>query len=99
MTEVFHDHEALAALCRRRGIRRLALFGSILHGRARPDSDIDLLVAFEPGAKPGMLGLAAIEAELSALAGGRRLDLRTEAELSPYFREAVAGEADTQFTA
>lgn len=69
--QVFDDPAALAALCRRYDIRRLSLFGSTLRGTNRPDSDLDLLVEFEPGHKPGLLGLAKIQAELTTLAGGR----------------------------
>jgi predicted nucleotidyltransferase len=68
---------ALAALCRRHDIRRLSLFGSVLKGTERPDSDVDLLVEFTPGKEPGLLALAGIESELSDLLGGRRIDLRT----------------------
>jgi predicted nucleotidyltransferase len=93
------DQEALAQLCRRHGIRRLSLFGSVLKGTARPDSDIDLLVEFEPDAVPGFLGIAAIEGELSALLGGRRIDLRTAQELSRYFRDDVERTAEVQFAA
>jgi predicted nucleotidyltransferase len=93
-----YDKEALAELCRRRSIRRLALFGSVLRGDARADSDVDLLVEFEPDAVPGLLGLAAIEAELSQLLE-RRVDLRTPEELSPRFRATVEGLAEVQFAA
>jgi len=93
------DQEALAQLCRRRGIRRLSLFGSVLKGTARPDSDVDLLIEFEPGAVPGFLGLAAIEFELSALLDGRRVDLRTAQDLSRYFRDEVERTAEVQFAA
>ena len=93
------DEEALAQLCRRRGIRRLSLFGSVLKGTARPDSDVDLLVEFEPGTVPGLLGLAAIESELSELLGGRRVDLRTAQELSRHFRQEVERTAEVQFAA
>jgi predicted nucleotidyltransferase len=93
------DQEALARLCRRHRIRRLSLFGSVLKGRARPDSDIDLLVEFEPEAVPGLLGMAAIEAELSELLGGRRVDLRTAQELSRHFRDEVVRAAEVQFAA
>ena len=55
------DQEALGALCRRRGIRRLSLFGSVLKGTDRADSDIDLLVEFEPGRIPGLMGMVEIE--------------------------------------
>jgi len=72
------------------------LFGSVLRGNERSDSDVDLLVSFEPGAVPGMLAFAAIEAELSELLG-RRVDLRTAEELSPYFRAAVEEMAEVHF--
>ncbi len=93
------DQEALAQLCRRHGIRRLSLFGSVLKGTARPDSDIDLLVEFEPDAIPGLIGMAAIEAALSELLGGRRVDLRTAQDLSRYFRDDVERTAEVQFAA
>ena len=93
------DRVALAALCRRRQIRRISLFGSTLRGEERPDSDVDLLVEFEPTATPGLLGLAGIEAELSALLGGRRVDLRTAQDLSPHFRNEVIRSAVVQYAA
>jgi predicted nucleotidyltransferase len=96
---LFTDRLALGALCRRHGVRRLSLFGSVLKGTDRSDSDVDLLVEFEPGAAPGLLGLAAIEAELSSLLGGRRVDLRTAQELSRYFREEVVSTAQVQYAA
>jgi predicted nucleotidyltransferase len=91
------DRAALASLCRRRHIRRLSLFGSVLKGNARPDSDVDLLVEFSPGAKPSLLDLAAIEQELSTLLAGRRVDLRTAEDLSRYFRDEVLREAEVQY--
>jgi uncharacterized protein len=93
------DQEALGELCRRHRICRLSLFGSVLKGTNRPDSDIDLLVEFEPGAIPGLLGMAAIEAELSELLGDRRVDLRTAEDLSRYFRDEVVRSAEAQFVA
>ena len=96
---VFADADALAAICRNHGIRRLSLFGSTLKGTARPDSDVDLLVEFEPGATPGLLTMANIEIELSALLNGRRVDLRTAGDLSRYFRDDVVRTAETQFAA
>ncbi len=96
---LFTDRPALNALCCRHGIGRLSLFGSVLKGTDRPDSDADLLVEFEPGASPGLLGLAAIEAELSSLLGGRRVDLRTAQELSRYFRAEVVHNAQVQYAA
>ena len=96
---LFADRDALADLCRRHAIRRLSLFGSVLKGTAGPASDVDLLVEFAPGAAPGLLGLAAIEAELSALLGGRRVDLRTPPDLSVHFRDQVMRGAAVQYAA
>ena len=93
------DPDALAALCRRHHIRRLWLFGSVLKGTARADSDVDLLVEFIQGKEPGLLGLAGIEIELSQLLGGRRIDLRTPQDLSKYFRDEVLHTAEVQYAA
>jgi uncharacterized protein len=83
------DETTLARFCERHRIRRLALFGSQLKGTARPDSDIDLLVEFEPSRVPSLLALASMELELAELLGGRRVDLRTAEDLSRYFRDEV----------
>ncbi|HUO53967.1 MAG TPA: nucleotidyltransferase family protein [Rhodoblastus sp.] len=96
---VFPNPKALASLCQRHRIQRLSLFGSTQHGAARPDSDVDLLVEFEPGAKPGLLALAAIELELSSLLGGRKVDLRTPDDLSRHFREEIVRAAEAQYAA
>ena len=90
------SEEELAPVCRRHRIRKLSLFGSRLKGTARPDSDVDLLVEFEPNAVPGLLGIAAMELELSALLGGRKVDLRTVQDLSRYFRDEVVRTAAVQ---
>jgi hypothetical protein len=87
------DEATLADFCARHHIRRLALFGSVLKGTDRPESDIDLLVEFTPEASPSLLSLAAMEIELSAILNDRRVDLRTPAELSRYFRDEVLREA------
>jgi uncharacterized protein len=94
---LFTDDAALALLCRKRQIRRLSLLGSALEGKARPDSDVDLLVEFSRDAKPSLLDVAAIEHELSALLAGRRVDLRTAEDLSRYFRDEVLREAEVQY--
>jgi hypothetical protein len=70
----------------------------VLRSTDGANSDVDLLVEFEPDAVPGLLGLAEIEAELSALLG-RPVDLRTANELSPHFRQAVERAAEVQFAA
>ena len=80
--------ERLAEFCRRNHIRRLSFFGSVLREDFRPESDVDILVEFEPGHTVGLLGLAGLERELAEILG-RKVDLRTPAELSPHFREEV----------
>jgi hypothetical protein len=90
------DAETLADFCRCRGLRKLSLFGSALKGTARPDSDIDLLVEFEPDAIPDLLDLAEMEDELTALVG-RRVDLRTAGDLSRYFRDEIVRTAEVQY--
>jgi predicted nucleotidyltransferase len=94
---LFTDRAALASLCRRRQICRLSVYGSVLKGEARPDSDVDLMVEFMREARPSFLDLAEIEQELSALLGGRRVDLRTAEDLSRYFRDQVLREAEVQY--
>jgi hypothetical protein len=85
--------ETVADFCRRNGISRLALFGSTLHGTAGPESDVNLLVEFEPGRAPGLLRLAQMELELSPLFGGREVELRTYGDLSRHFRDEVRAAA------
>lgn len=98
MNPRFHLDEAiLRGFCERHHIRRLALFGSQLKGTARSDSDIDLLVEFDPGQVPGLLALASMELELSELVDGRRVDLRTAEDLSRYFRDEVVRTAEVQY--
>ena len=84
--------EAIASFCTAHHVQRLALFGSVLGDRFGDDSDLDVLVEFEPGSTPGLLGIAEMELELEALIG-RRVDLRTFGDLSRYFRDQVAAEA------
>jgi len=93
------DQATLAAFCRRHHIKKLSLFGSTLKGTARPDSDIDLLVEFEPEAKPTLLDLAEIEIALSDAMGGRKIDVRTAKDLSRHFRDEVVREALVQYEA
>jgi uncharacterized protein len=88
----------LAPICQRHGIHRLSVFGSRMKGTARPDSDLDLLVEFEPGRVPGLIGLSGIEIELTE-ALGVKVDLRTAQELSPYFREEVLRQAQVAYAA
>ena len=89
----------LAEFCQRHHILRLSLFGSTQKGTNRPESDIDLLVEFEPGHVPGLLTLAKMELELADLMGGVKVDLRTPLELSRYFRDEVLATAELQYAA
>ncbi len=90
--------DRIAEFCRRHRIARLLLYGSILREDFGPDSDIDVLVEFEPGCVPGLLRMAGLEIELSEMFG-RKVDLRTPAELSRHFREDVLEEAHAQYVA
>ena len=89
--------EAIAGFCQRHHIRKLAVFRSALREDFRDDSDLDVLVEFEPGQTPG-LAFFGMEAELSDLLG-RKVDLNTPQFLSPYFREEVLAEAEVQYVA
>ena len=94
------ERNAVAEFCQRNGIRRLAVFGSALREDFGPDSDIDLLVEFEAGRTPGMMGIARMEAELETLLGGARtVELRTYGDLSQYFRDDVRATARPVFDA
>lgn len=88
--------QAIAEFCRRHQIRRLSLFGSILRDDFGPQSDVDLLVEFEPGKVPGLLAIAGMEIELSQILG-RKADLRTAEDLSRYFRDEVIRTAELQY--
>src|SRR5271165_3174891 len=79
----------IVALCRRHGIRKLALFGSVLTSCFSGSSDIAVLVEFRPQERIGFFRLADIEAELSRLLDGRKIDLRTPIDLSRHFRDEV----------
>lgn len=91
------DKERIADFCLRHNIERLAIFGSALRENFGPDSDIDVLVDFMPGHVPGFFRLFDMEEELSALFGGRKVDLRTPEDLSRYFRDRVVAEAQVQY--
>jgi predicted nucleotidyltransferase len=87
----------LADFCRKHYIRKMALFGSVLRDDFTADSDIDVLVEFEPDHIPG-LAFFAMETELAEILG-RRVDLHTPAFLSQYFRDQVIAEAEIQYVA
>ncbi len=90
--------EKIAEFCQRHHIKRLALFGSALRDDFKPDSDVDVLVEFEPGTRIGMIRLAGIELELSEILG-RKVDMHTPGFISKYFRNQVLTEAEDQYVA
>jgi hypothetical protein len=90
--------EEIAEFCRKHGIRRLAFFGSVLRYDFGPDSDIDVLVEFEEGRTPGLIGISAMEIELAGILG-RKVDLRTPADLSRYFRDDVVRSSEVGYAA
>lgn len=92
------DQSELEEFCRRHHIRRLALFGSVLRQDFGPQSDVDVLVEFEPGHTPG-LAFMRMERELSELFGGRPVDLVTPRFLNHRIRDRVLAEAQTQYAA
>lgn len=87
--------EKIAEFCKRHHIRTLSLFGSVLRDDFRPDSDIDVLVEFEPEHVPG-LAFFAMQDELSEILG-RPVDLNTPNFLSPYIRDEVKAQALVQY--
>lgn len=93
MVQIDVPLEKLSAFCRRRHIRRLALFGSVLRKDFRPESDVDVLVEFEPGRTPGF-AFVSIQEELSALLGNRKVDLVSPRFLNRRIRDQVLKDAE-----
>jgi hypothetical protein len=91
--------DKIAEFCKRNRIRRLALFGSVLRDDFGPQSDVDVLVEFEPGHTPSFFGLFEMQDELSTLVDGRKVALRTKEDLSRYFRDKVLSAALVQYAA
>ena len=96
MHQLTYDVESVNSFCRQNKIKRLAFFGSVIRDDFRPDSDLDILVEFLPEAQVGFLSMARMERELAEIFG-RKVDLRTAAELSPYFVAEVLEQAEVQY--
>ncbi len=90
--------EKIREFCERNKIRRLSLFGSVLRDDFTPESDVDILVEFEPDAKVGLIRMAGLEIELSEILG-RKVDLNTQGFLSSDYRNQVLSEALVQYDA
>ncbi len=88
--------EEIAEFCRRRHIRRLSFFGSVLREDFGPESDVDVLIEFAPGHTPGF-EIVDVEEELSALLGGRRVDIVNPKYLNPRLKDRVLAEAEVQY--
>ena len=92
------EEAGLAEICRRYQVRELAVFGSAARGAMRPDSDIDLLVEFLPGAEIGLLEHAGLMLDVAQLLG-RRVDLVSKRGLKPFIRDSVIREARPVYAA
>jgi predicted nucleotidyltransferase len=92
------DQERIAEFCRRNHIVRLSLFGSVLRQDFSPDSDVDVLVQFAPGAVVTLLDMVTMEDNLAQMIG-RKVDLRTPEDLSRHFRANVLATAVVQYAA
>ncbi len=91
------DRKSIADFCRRHHITKLSLFGSVLRDDFAPESDVDVLVEFEPGHVPGFLRLGRMERDLSGLMGGHKIDLLTPGFLIRRIRERVVAAAEVQY--
>jgi predicted nucleotidyltransferase len=90
-------HE-LAQFCKNNKIYKLSLFGSAVRGELNPDSDIDFLVEFKQGYAPSFFELYRLETELTEIFNGRKIDLRTPADLSKYFRDEVVSGSEVLYS-
>ena len=92
------DTAKLVHLCQRYGVTELSLFGSAVRGELRPDSDIDVMVEFDPAARIGITKFESLAEALEALAG-RKIDLVTKRGLKPWVRTKVLREAQVLYAA
>ncbi|HPO12209.1 MAG TPA: nucleotidyltransferase domain-containing protein [Candidatus Hydrogenedentes bacterium] len=92
------NQEDISDFCKRRHILKLSLFGSVLTDRFGPESDVDVLVEFDPDNIPTLFDVVEMERELSRIVG-RKADIRTAKDLSRYFREEAVKSAVVQYAA
>ncbi len=97
LSEITVPKEEIAEFCQKHHIRRLSLFGSVLRDDFRPESDIDVLVEFDPAHGPTFFTLYDMEEELSGILGGRKIDLVTEGFLNHRIRDQVLADAQVQY--
>ncbi len=91
------DRERVTDFCQRHHVRKLSLFGSVLRDDFRVDSDVDVLIEFDPSHIPGFLRLGQMERELSSILGSRRLDVLTPKSLHPAILDRVLSDAEVHF--
>ena len=87
--QVFIPYDEIEKFCKASGIKSLSLFGSVIREDFNAESDIDILVEFSKKANPSFFDLAKMQIELEEIFDGREVDLKTEKELSSYFRQQV----------
>lgn len=92
------DGPSLSEVCRRYGVKELSLFGSAARGEMRPESDIDIMVEFEPGVRTGLIKFETLVEELESLVG-RKVDLVTRRGLKPWVRPQAIQEARVIYAA
>lgn len=90
------SEDKIKDFCQRNRIRKLSLFGSVLREDFRPESDIDVLVEFEPGTNVGLITLAGMEIELGQILG-YKVEIHTVKGLNPHFRDEVLDQAEVQY--
>jgi len=90
--------DKISEFCEQNQVRRLSFFGSVLREDFGPDSDVDILVEFEPGTRMGLIRLSGLEIELGKIIG-RKVDLNTPGFLNKYYRDQILAEADVQYDA
>ena len=90
--------DKISVFCKQNQVRRLSFFGSVLREDFGPDSDVDILVEFEPGTRMGLIRLSGLEIELGKIIG-RKVDLNTPGFLNKYYRNKILTEADVQYDA
>src|SRR5579859_6196418 len=96
ITNLTIPYNQLRAVCQHQHVRKLALFGSVLRSDFGPDSDIDVLVEYEPGAHISLFDMVDLQLELETLFG-RKVDLGTPSSLSKYIRKSVLESAQVVY--
>ncbi len=89
--------DKITDFCRKHHIRKLSLFGSVLREDFSANSDVDVLVEFDPQRIPGLIRMGEMAQDLSDILAGRKVDLLTAEDISDYFRDDVLASAEVQY--